>query len=259
MNQHNSFKQDCESEIAALGKDSSLKKLTSEWIESVNLFKYSYHFEWQGRPIIQYPQDIVAMQELIWRVNPDLIIETGIAHGGSLIFSASMLALLDMRDAIESGEMIDPRVSQRKVLGIDIDIRAHNRQAIETHPMSSRIQMIEGSSSEPEIIEQIRGIASGYQEILVCLDSNHTHDHVLAELEAYAPLVSAGSYCVVFDTVIEDMRADMFPDRPWGPGDNPKTAVWEYLKNHPEFEVDVSIQQKLLISVAPDGYLRRTG
>ena len=259
MNQHKSFKQNCESEIAAMGKDSSLKKLTSEWIESVNLLKYSYHFEWQGRPIIQYPQDIVAMQELIWRINPDLIIETGIAHGGSLIFSASMLALLDMYDAIETGETIDPEVSQRKVLGIDIDIRAHNRRAIETHPMSSRIQMIEGSSCDPEIIEQIRRIASGYQQILVCLDSNHTHDHVLAELEAYAPLVSAGSYCVVFDTVIEDMRADMFPDRPWGPGNNPKTAVWEYLKTHPEFEVDVSIQQKLLITVAPDGYLRRAG
>ena len=197
------------------------------------------------------------MQELIWRVNPDLIIETGIAHGGSLIFSASMLASLDMRDAIESGETIDPRVSQRKVLGIDIDIRAHNRQAIETHPMFSRIQMIEGSSVDPEVVNRVGRIASDYQRVLVCLDSDHTHDHVLAELEAYAPLVSTGSYCVVFDTVIEDMPADMFPDRPWGPGDNPKTAVREYLKTHPEFEIDLSIQQKLVITVAPDGYLQR--
>jgi cephalosporin hydroxylase len=259
MSEYGEFKQECESEIAALGGDRSLKKLTSEWIESVNSLKYSYHFEWQGRPIIQYPQDIVAMQELVWRVEPDLIIETGIAHGGSLIFSASMLASQDMRDAIEMGETIDPGVSQRKVLGIDIDIRTHNRQAIETHPMASRIQMIEGSSIDPEIVDQVRLIASDYQRILVCLDSNHTHNHVLAELEAYAPLVSNRSYCVVFDTVIEDMPADMFPDRPWGPGDNPKTAVREYLKTHPEFEIDLSIQQKLVITVAPDGYLQRVG
>jgi cephalosporin hydroxylase len=252
------FRQDCESEIAALGRNSSIQKLTGKWMESVTPLKYSYHFEWQGRPIIQYPQDIVAMQELIWRVNPDLVIETGIAHGGSLIFSASMLALLDMGDAIEAGEMIDPKAPRRRVLGIDIDIRAHNLQAIENHPMSSRIQMIEGSSTDPEVVAQVRSIASHHRRILVCLDSNHAHDHVLAELEAYAPLVSIGSYCVVFDTVIEDMRADMFPDRPWGPGDNPKTAVWKYLETHPEFEIDLGIQQKLVITVAPDGYLRRT-
>lgn len=251
------FKQEGESEIAALARDRPLNRLTTEWLESVTPLKYSYHFEWQGRPIIQYPQDIVAVQELIWRVNPDLIIETGIAHGGSLIFSASMLASLDLRDAIETGETINPRVSERKVLGIDIDIREHNRQAIESHPMASRIEMIEGSSTDLEVVDQVRRIASGYQRVLVCLDSNHTHDHVLAELEAYAPQVSIGSYCVVFDTVIEDMPADMYPDRPWGPGDNPKTAVREYLKTHPEFEVDTGIQNKLLITVAPDGYLRR--
>ncbi|MHB0866220.1 MAG: cephalosporin hydroxylase family protein [Thermoleophilia bacterium] len=219
--------------------------------------KYSYNFAWQGRPIIQYPQDMVAMQELIWSIKPDLIIETGIAHGGSLIFSASMLALLDMCDAIESGEKLDPRVSRRKVLGIDIDIRAHNRAAIEAHPMATRIQMIQGSSIEPEIIEQVRAVAANYSRVLVCLDSYHTHDHVLAELQAYAPLTSKGSYCVVFDTVVEDMPKEMFPDRPWGPGDNPKTAVWEYLKTHPKFEIDKSIQHKLLITVAPDGYLKR--
>ncbi len=251
------FKQECESEIAAMGKDRPLKKLTSEWLELVTPLKYSYHFEWQGRPIIQYPQDIVAMQELVWQVQPDLIIETGIAHGGSVIFSASMLALLDMRDAVEAGQAIDPRVSQRKVLGIDIDIRAHNRQAIERHPMASRIQMIEGSSIDSDVVDHVRRISSGYQRILVFLDSNHTHDHVLAELEAYAPLVSIGSYCVVFDTVIEDLPADMFPDRPWGPGDSPKTAVKEFFTTHPEFEVDTAIQNKLLITVAPDGYLRR--
>ncbi len=197
------------------------------------------------------------MQEIIWKVKPDLIIETGIAHGGSVIFSASQLAQLDLCDAIEAGTTLDPKKSKRKVLGIDIDIRAHNRTAIEAHPMASYIQMIQGSSIDPDIITQVKAVAANYSRVLVCLDSNHTHDHVLAELEGYASLVSIDSYCVVFDTLIEDMPADMFPDRPWGPGNNPKTAVWEYLKTHPEFEIDKSIQNKLLITVAPDGYLKR--
>ena len=243
--------------ISKMINDSSCRESALSFLNTTARYKYSYNTEWQGRPIIQYPQDIVAMQELIWQIKPDLIIETGIAHGGSLIFSASMLAQLDICDAIESGTSFDPKESQRKVLGIDIDIRAHNRAAIEAHPMFSRIQMIEGSSIAPEIIEQVKTIASGYKRILVCLDSNHTHEHVLAELEAYAPLTSVDSYCVVFDTIVEDLPADMFPDRPWGPGNNPKTAVWEYLKTHPEFEIDKSIQHKLLITVAPDGYLKR--
>jgi cephalosporin hydroxylase len=208
--------------------------------------KYSYNFSWLGRPIIQYPQDIIAMQELIWAVQPDLIIETGIAHGGSLIFSASLLEL----NAACGGP------PDAEVLGVDIDIRAHNRAAIEAHPMFKRITMMEGSSIAPEIIAQVQAKAAG-QRVLVCLDSHHTHAHVLAELEAYAPLTSVGSYCVVFDTLIEDMPAELFPDRPWGPGNNPKTAVWDYLKTHPEFEIDQSIQHKLLITVAPDGYLKR--
>ena len=216
-----------------------------------------YNFSWMGRPIIQLPNDILAMQELIWQIKPDLIIETGIAHGGSLILSASMLSLLDYCDAIEQGTMLDPKAPRRRVLGLDIDIRAHNRAAIEAHPMANRIDMIEGSSIDPAIIAQVQDIARGYERVLVCLDSNHTHAHVLAELEAYAPLVSAGSYCVVFDTIVEGMPAEMFPDRPWGPGDNPKTAVWEYLKTHPEFEIDKQMDHKLLISVAPDGYLKR--
>jgi len=219
--------------------------------------KFSYNFFWLGRPIIQYPEDVLALQELVWKVRPDLIIETGIAHGGSLIFNASMLALLDMSDAIQAGTQIDPARSTRKVLGIDIDIRAHNRVAIEAHPMASRIQMIQGSSISPEVIAQVHAIAASYRQVMVCLDSNHTHDHVLAELEAYASLTSIGSYCIVFDTIVEDMPAGSFPDRPWGPGNNPKTAVWEYLRNHPEFEIDKSIQHKLQITVAPDGYLRR--
>ena len=251
------FSQECIEEIDKISKDQKLKDDSLSWLIDGYKYRYSYHFEQLGRPIIQYPQDIVAMQELIWKIKPDLIIETGIAHGGSLIMSASMLALLDMCDAIKSNNTLNPSESHRKVLAIDIDIRTHNREAIEKHPMASRIEMIQGSSIAPEIIDEVQLKAKNYKSILVCLDSNHTHDHVLAELQAYAPLASVGSYCVVFDTIVEDMPKDMYPDRPWGPGDNPKTAVFEYLKTHPEFEIDKSIQNKLLITVAPDGYLKR--
>lgn len=239
------------------GEDMALQQAGRDFTRCTLRPNYSYNFFWLGRPIIQYPQDMVAMQELIWKIKPDLVIETGIAHGGSLILSASMLSLLDYSDAIEQGAVLDPRSPIRRVLGLDIDIRAHNRAAIEAHPMANRIDMIEGSSIDPAVIAKVREIACGYDRVLVCLDSNHTHEHVLAELEAYAPLVTMGSYCVVFDTLIEDMPAEMFPDRPWGPGDNPKTAVREFLKTHPEFDVDKQIDHKLLVSVAPDGYLRR--
>lgn len=257
MSCYESFKRECADFINSQSTDDNLKEVCKIFLKKTFVYKYSYNFEQMGRPIIQYPQDIVAMQEIIWKIKPDLIIETGIAHGGSLIMSASMLALLDICEAIESEDVLDPKHSNRKVLGIDIDIRAHNREAIEGHPMFSRIGMIQGSSISPEVVAQVHKIASGYKRILVCLDSMHTHDHVLDELEAYAPLVTLGSYCVVFDTIIEDMPADMFPDRPWGVGNNPKTAVWEYLKSHPEFEIDESIQRKLLITVAPDGFLKR--
>ena len=251
------FREQVRENIEGLGRDRDIKDLSRIWLRDTLKHRYTYNFAWQGRPIIQYPQDMVAMQELIWEIKPDLIIETGIAHGGSLIFFASLLALLDMSEAIENGVTFDPRVSKRKVLGVDIDIRSHNSAAIEAHPMASRIEMIQGSSIAMETIDQVRSFSSRYSRVLVCLDSNHTHDHVLAELEAYATLTSIGSYCVVFDTVVEDLPSHMFPNRPWGPGDNPKTAVWRYLEAHPEFVIDSSIHDKLLITVAPDGYLRR--
>jgi cephalosporin hydroxylase len=251
------FEDSVKSNIEALAKNTQLQKKSLEWFFETAKHNYSYNFSCLGRPIIQYPQDMVAMQELIWQIKPDLIIETGIAHGGSLILSASMLAMLDLCDAIEAGATINPSASRRKVLGIDIDIRAHNRTAIEAHPMASRIQMIQGSSISSEVIEQVHSIAANYERILVCLDSNHSHAHVLAELHAYAQLTSKGSYCCVFDTVVEDMPDEMFSDRPWGPGDNAKTAVWEYLQTNSDFEIDKSIQHKLLVTVAPDGYLRR--
>jgi cephalosporin hydroxylase len=249
--------QEVSERIQALAQNQYLCEVAAQFMAASTHPKYSYNFTWLGRPIIQYPQDIVAMQELIWQIQPDLIIETGIAHGGSLILSASLLALLDMTEAIQTGGLWDPTISRRRVLGIDIEIRPHNRQAIEAHPLFSRIDMIQGSSIDPQVIKQAHDFAQNYQRILVCLDSNHTHDHVLAELEAYAPLVSVGSYCVVFDTIIEDLPANMYPDRPWNRGNNPKTAVWEFLQSHPEFVIDQEIPQKLLITVAPDGYLKR--
>jgi cephalosporin hydroxylase len=257
MNPIDQFRDEVKSNVEGLSRDLDLHALSRIWVREITPHKWAYNFSWLGRPAIQFPNDAWAMQELVWQTKPDLIIETGIAHGGSLIFSASMLALLDMCEAIELGTILNPKESKRKVVGIDIDIREHNREAIESHPMASRIQMIQGSSISPEIIDQVQSIAKDYKRILVCLDSNHAHEHVLAELEAYASLASVGSYCVVFDTIVEDMPKEMFPDRPWGPGNNPKTAVWEYLKSHPEFEIDKSIQHKLLITVAPDGYLRR--
>ena len=243
-----SFKKEAEERIKALSNNEDLKSSALDFMKASVGPKYSYNFLWLGRPIIQYPQDMIAMQELIWEVKPDLIIETGIAHGGSLIFYASILELV----AVCTG-------NEGKVLGIDIDIRPHNLKAIEDHPMYRRINMIQGSSIDPEIIAQVVEKAEGKKRVMVCLDSNHTHEHVLAELVAYAPLTSVGSYCVVFDTLIEDMGEDAYPDRPWAKGDNPKTAVWEYLKTHSEFEIDKSIHQKLLITVAPDGYLKRVG
>ncbi len=243
--------------ISEFAQDGVLNSLAHEWVFESMKRKYLYNFDWLGRPIIQYPQDVVAIQEIIWQVRPTLIIETGIAHGGSLILSASMLALLDYCEAVESGLAIYPSESKRKVVGIDIEIREHNRSAIERHPMSSNIKMIEGSSTDQRIVNQVAEMAKGHFPVLVLLDSNHTHDHVFNELEAYANLVSVGSYCVVFDTFVEDMPTGYFADRPWDKGNSPRTAVDQFLKLHAEFEVDKSIQNKLLITVAPGGFLKR--
>ncbi|MDQ6640126.1 MAG: cephalosporin hydroxylase family protein [Pseudomonadota bacterium] len=241
------FEREVVDRIEANGADRSLQAAAHEFMKASIAAKYSYNFSWLGRPIIQYPQDIVAMQELIWSLQPDLIVETGIAHGGSLIFSASMLEL----NAACGGP------KDARVVGIDIDIRAHNRAAIEAHPMFRRVTTIEGSSVAPEVVAAVRAHAAGKRSVLVCLDSNHAHDHVFAELEAYASLATVGSYCVVFDTIVENLPKALSGDRPWGPGDNPKTAVRQFLASHPEFEVDRRVDRQLLIGVAPEGYLKR--
>lgn len=253
------FAQERRERLDAYAQDASLRQLSRQWLQESMAKKYVYNFDWLGRPIIQYPQDMVAIQELVWRVRPDLIIETGIAHGGSLILSASMLAMLDMCDAIEAGTTIDPRTSQRKVIGLDIDIRAHNRAAIEAHPMASRIQMFQGSSIDSAVVQQVRAAAQDYKKVMVFLDSMHTHAHVLGELDAYATMVTPGSYCVVFDTFVDDMPPKFFADRPWDVGDNPKTAVRAWLPQHPEFEIDTDFESCLQVTVAPSGFLRRKG
>lgn len=245
----NSFEAEVEARILANGRSENLRRSANALMTETIRGGYSYNFSWLGRPIIQYPQDMVALQEIIWRVQPDLIVETGIAHGGSLIFSASMLEL----NAACGGS------KDALVLGIDIDIRAHNRAAIDAHPLRRRIEMMEGSSIDGSVISAVAQLARGKRSVLVCLDSNHTHEHVLAELHAYGQLVTQGSYCVVFDTIIEDMPVELSGDRPWAPGNNPKSAVHEFLKTHPEFVVDSRIDKKLLISVAPGGYLQRVG
>ena len=251
------FEQDVKNRLADAADNAALRMTTATFMETSIAAKYSYNFFWMGRPIIQYPQDICAMQELVWAVRPDVIVETGIAHGGSLILSASLLAMLDLCDATAAEAVLDPAKPKRRVIGVDIDIRPHNRQAIEAHPMAKRITMIQGSSVDPAIVAQVKAAVGNAGTVLVCLDSNHTHDHVLAELEAYAPMVTVGSYCVVFDTVIENLPSDMYVDRPWDVGDNAMTGMREWLRRDPGFEIDIEMDAKLQITVAPNGYLKR--
>jgi cephalosporin hydroxylase len=228
--------------IARMAEDPEVETLKRRLFDKSIDYRYSYNFTWLGRPIIQYPEDIVALQEVIWKVQPDLIVETGIAHGGSLIFSASLLKLMGGR---------------RRVLGVDIDIRSHNRAAIEAHPLADHIAMIEGSSIDDSTVETIFRFAREFVRPLVILDSNHTHEHVLAELRAYSPLVQAGSYLIVMDTVVEYVAWE-YPDRDWGRGDNPLTATRAFLDENRRFEIDEEYDRKLLMSVAPSGFLRCT-
>jgi cephalosporin hydroxylase len=251
------YRLDVLERVSSYQTNDKLQRALSSFHDELVQVKYAYNFFWLGVPILQEPQDLQAMQEIFWQVKPDLVIETGIAYGGSLIMSASMLALLDYCNAVDQRVAFKPWESKRRVLGVDIEIRPHNREAIKAHPMAHLIEMIEGSSVYPDVVTQVTTIAKDYEKILVFLDSSHTHDHVLAELEAYAPLVSIGSYCVVWDTGIEDLPENFCSDRPWGKGNNPKTAVYEYLKNTNCFEIDELIHHKLMMTAAPDGFLRR--
>lgn len=241
MNKIEEFKNERKQEIKEQSKNVQLGNAAHEFLKESVKTKYSYNFSWMGRPIIQYPQDMIAMQEIIYEIKPDLIIETGIAHGGSLIFYSSILELM----------------GHGEVLGIDIDIRDHNKEEILNHPMSKRIKMIQGSSIDPKVMLQVDEIAKGKSKIIVLLDSNHTHEHVYEELKLYSSYVSMGSYLVVFDTLIEDMPKNFYPDRSWDKGNNPKTALYKFLEENDSFEIDRELDDKLLISVAHNGYLKK--
>lgn len=230
-----------EANYRAMAADPEIKALRRSLLSAMAKYKYAYNFTWFGRPIIQLPSDVMAMQTLLLHHTPDLVIETGVAHGGSLIMYASMMQL----------------VGRGRVLGIDIDIRAHNRRAIEAHPLASRISLIQGSSTDPKVVAQAAEMAKGAKTVFVCLDSNHTDEHVYNELLAYSGLVTPGGYLIVFDTAIEDQPAEECGDRPWRPGNSPKTAVHRFLKQNAGFEIDRDLEARLLVSVAPDGYLRK--
>ncbi len=241
MDDRKKFQEQVANETIAMGKNTNLQESTKKWFKTSSDANYSYHFSWMGVSIIQFPQDIVAMQELIWEVKPDCIIETGVARGGSLIFYAGMMKMMDI---------------EGKVIGVDIDIRPHNRDSIETHPLAQYINLVQGSSIDETTVAKVKELSKHAQKILVVLDSMHTHEHVLKELELYTSFVKKDSYCVVFDTIIEDMPEGYFSNRPWDVGNNPKTAVWEFLKINDRFEINTSIHHKLQITVAPDGYLK---
>jgi cephalosporin hydroxylase len=226
--------------INAMQNDGEIKILRKKLLQAIVKYKYTYNFTWFGRPIIQLPEDIIAIQEIILNTKPDIIIETGVAHGGGLILYASLLELL----------------GKGTVIGVDIEIRKHNREALEKHPLFKRITLIEGSSTENTIFNKVTELCSSSKNVMVILDSDHTHAHVLRELELYSMLVKKNGYLIVFDTGIEDVDDKGYPDRPWGKGNNPKTAVWEFLKKNDRFVIDKEIENKLLITVAPDGYLK---
>ncbi len=242
MSDIDEFDRVCRENARAMAADAELKRETMDWIVRTSQHRYTYNFRWLGLPVIQFPQDLMALQEIVWATRPTLVIETGVARGGSLVFYASLLAMLG---------------GERRVLGIDIDIRPHNRAAIEAHPLASKITLLQGSSVDPSIVSRARDAARGQPSVLVVLDSNHTHEHVLSELECYAPLVTPGNYLVVLDTIVEDMPEGFFKDRPWGRGNNPKTAVHQFLQSRSDFEIDRDLEAKLLLTVGPDGYLKR--
>jgi cephalosporin hydroxylase len=236
------FEAEKRAQAAAMAADPGLGRHARDLVIESDRYSYSYQWTWLGLPVIQMPPDIVALQEVIWATRPQVIVETGVARGGSVILSGSLLEL----------------IGEGEVVGVDIEIRPHNRQAIEEHPLAHRVHLIEGSSIDPQIVEQVRRRVGEAERVLVVLDSNHTHEHVLAELEAYAGLVTPGQYLIVADTVVEDIPAQTHRPRPWGPGNNPRTAMDAFLATHPEFSPDPYLNAKLLLTSSPGGYLLRS-
>jgi len=230
------------SDAIRMAADEALAADALEVAVAADRHNWSYQWSWLGLPVIQMPSDIVVIQEIIWETRPQVVIETGIARGGSLVLSASILEL----------------IGEGEVLGIDVDIREHNRRAIEAHPLAHRIRMVEGSSIDEAVVAVARASAAAVERVMIILDSNHTHEHVLGELRAYAPLVSVGQFLVVADTFIEDIPHQSHrPGRPWGPGDNPGTALRDWLGEDDRFAPDTYFNGKVLVTASPGGYLRR--
>jgi len=225
---------------AAAAQNEGLRKTSMDFIVESDKFGYGYQWTWLGLPFIQMPQDMIVTQELIWQTKPDVIIETGVAWGGSVVFSASLLQL----------------IGKGEVVGIDLNLYDHVKDQIMSYPFSNRVHLYKGSSTDPEIVKKVLSHIKPGQSVMVMLDSNHTHQHVLDELRAYAPHVTKGQYLVVSDTVVEDMPKQEHRPRPWGPGDNPKTALRAYLKETDRFEVDPYVNGKLLLTYSPEGYCR---
>lgn len=237
------FINERQADIKAMGEDQELRQKSIDWMLHADRYKYTYNFSWMGRPIIKFPSDIVIQQELMWQLKPDLVIETGIAHGGSIIFTSSMMEMMGI---------------EGEVVAVDIDIRKHNKDLIESHPMYKRITMIEGSSIDPAIVEQVRAKTVGKKRVMVVLDSMHSHEHVYQELLAYADMVTVGSYCVLPDTFIEFFPKGYYShNRPWDVGNNPYTAMKKFMSETDKFEIDKDLTSKSMITETIDGYLKR--
>ena len=239
------FHEERKNDIKLMEKDTKFKEMSLKWMLHADKYKYTYNFSWLGRPIIKFPSDMMVQQELIWKLKPDLIIETGIAHGGSIIFSASMMEMTGVK-----GE----------VVAVDIDIREHNKKLIKKHPMYKRITMYEGSSLDPSIIKKIKQHKKNKKRVMVILDSLHTHEHVLKELKIYTPFVTLGSYCILPDTFIEFFPSGYYShNRPWDVGNNPYTAMKSFLRKNKKFTIDKQLSSKAMISETIDGYIKRIG
>lgn len=240
MFDRNSFENDKRINANQQSSDEDLQKLALNFLIASDKYAYGYQWSWLGLPMIQLPPDILVVQELIWETKPDLIIETGIAWGGSLVYYASILQLLE----------------HGAVIGIDVTIPQHNIDAIMNYPFSNRITLYQGSSTDPDIQNKVEQHIDKDTKVMVLLDSNHTHQHVLDELNYYANFVTQGQYLIVSDTIVEEIPKQDHRPRPWAPGNNPKTALSEYLKTNDRFEIDEYINNKLLTTFTPNGYLK---
>ena len=228
----------------ALGQDDAVFRQSTELVTELDRYDYTYLWSWMGVPIIQMPADIMATQEVVWTTKPDVIIETGVARGGSVLFMASLLEM----------------IGKGKVIGVDIDIRAHNRETIQAHPMSKRVEMIEGGSADDDTLEKVRALIPEGASVMVVLDSDHSRDHVLAECRAYAPLITPGCYLVVADTLVGHVSEENAPKKRskiWFKGNEPLSALNDFIFENSDFEVDEVLNGKLVLSSSPGGYVRR--